>query len=166
MRALPRELDGKAQLEEAQAVRGRHGAQGLRALAVEGRVGVEQHFQEARPVRLVHGVEGELDAVGEELLELRLDGVGDASQTSYGFALARGLLRQTRGALGADDRLGLHALYLVGGALDEAHLLLRRRDVLAGRQARVQTTQTPPRAQVLLVVARAQRARVFDGELQ
>ena len=40
------------------------------------------------------------------------------------------------------------------------------RDVLARGQARVQTPQPPPGAQVLLVVARAQRAWVLDGELQ
>jgi hypothetical protein len=166
VRALAREADREAQLEEAQPVRGRHRPQRLRALAVEGRVVVQEHLQQPRPVLLVHGVQSQLDAVGEELLELRLDGVGDAAQTADGLALAGRLRGQARGAAGADDRLGLHALDLVGGALDEAHLLLRRREVLARRQARVETPQPPPGAQVLLVVARTQRTRVLDGELQ
>src|ERR1043165_5464052 len=49
--ALSRELDGQAQLEEAQAARGRHGAQRLRALAVERRVRGEQYAHKPRPVR-------------------------------------------------------------------------------------------------------------------
>jgi hypothetical protein len=161
---LAREADRQAQLEEAQAADRGDAPQVLGALAVEGRVAVEHDAQEARLIRHVHRVQGELDAVGEELLELGLDRVGDAAQTADGLALARRLRRQVRGALQADRRLLAHLLQLVGGALDEAHLLVGRGRSLAGRQARVQTPQTAPRAQVLLLVARAQCTGVLDGE--
>src|SRR3954469_13271070 len=103
-----------------------------------------------------------MHAIREELLELRLDGVCDAAQAADGLALSGRAPGDARGALGADDRLGLHAFYLFGRALYEANLLFRRRDVLARRQARVKAAQAAPRAQMLFVVARAKRARVFD----
>jgi hypothetical protein len=165
VRGLPGEADGEAQLEEAEAVGRGDGAQTLGALAVEGRVAVDEHAHQPRQVLLVNRVQGELHAVGQKLLELRFDGVGDAAQAADEFALARRLARQARRARRADADFIHHALQLVARALDEAQLLGRRGRVLARRQARVQTAQAPPRAQVLLLVARAQLAWVLDREL-
>src|SRR5581483_2761531 len=166
MRSGTRKTNRQTQLEEPQPVVSRHSTQFLGGLSVEGRFGIDQNLEQARIVRRVNRVERELNAIGDKVFELRVNGIIDAAETSDRLAFTRHLGRQACGTICADSSLGLENIDLGARLFDPINFVRSGNALIDGCQNCVQVAQAAPIAQMLFVITRAQTAGMIDGKFE